>query len=554
MGSETLNEPMMTKPKTVVLGLLGTRLDAAAGHDRWGVWRPTVSVVQQADWKVDRFELLYESRWQEMAERVMLDMRGASPGTEVRGHAIHIGENPWDFESVYDGLFAFARGYAFDPDKEEYFVHITTGTHVAQICLFLLTESRHLPGKLLQSAPKQQAHSRKRAEGRLDIIDLDLARYDRLQTRFAQEHRETQEHLKSGIATKNKAFNALIERIERVAASSREALLLTGPTGAGKSLLARRIFELRQRSGLRGKFVEVNCATLRGDAAMSTLFGHVKGAFTGAVSERAGLLREADGGLLFLDEIGELGMDEQAMLLRALEEKVFTPFGADKTVRSDFQLIAGTNRDLEERVCDGRFREDLLARLNVWTFSLPGLAERREDIAPNLEYELERFAERHGRKVSFNKEARDAFLKFARSPEAVWRANFRDLNAAVTRMATLATRGRINESLVEEEIERLRERWQKLAPAHCEAAQSPDDEALLAALLSKEKLDAIDLFDRVQLATVIRICRGSRTMAEAGRKLFAASRTQRAVTNDSDRVKKYLARFALDWKTVTGAK
>jgi transcriptional regulatory protein RtcR len=543
----------MTKQKTIVIGLLGTRMDAAAGEDRWGVWRPTVSVVQQADWPVDRFELLYEARWTEMAERVMADMRAASPHTEVHGHVVNTGENPWDFESVYDGLFAFARGYAFDPDKEDYFIHITTGTHVAQICLFLLTESRHLPAKLLQTAPKQQAHSRKRAEGRVDIIDLDLARYDRLQTRFAEEHRATQQHLKSGIATKNRAFNVLIERIERVAAASRDPMLLTGPTGAGKSQLARRIYELRQRAGLRGKFVEVNCATIRGDAAMSTLFGHVKGAFTGAVSDRAGLLREADGGLLFLDEIGELGADEQAMLLRAMEDKVFTPFGSDRTVKSDFQFIAGTNRDLEERVREGRFREDLLARLNVWTFALPGLSERREDIAPNLDYELERFAQRHGRKVTFNKEAREAFLKFARSPEAAWRANFRDLNAAVTRMATLAPRGRINEALVVEEIERLRERWQKLEPSAATLPQLQDDDAILTGLLDAKKLAATDLFDRVQLAAVIRICRASRTMAEAGRKLFAASRAKRAVTNDTDRVKKFLARFGLDWKAVTGA-
>jgi transcriptional regulatory protein RtcR len=540
----------MPEPKTVVLGLLGTRLDAATGTDRWGVWRPTVSVVQQPEWRVDRFELLYEERWAEMAERVMVDMREAAPHTEVCGQEIRIGENPWDFEGVYDGLFAFARSYTFDPEKEDYFVHITTGTHVAQICLFLLTESRHLPARLLQTAPKQRAHSKVRAEGRVDIIDLDLARYDRLQTRFAEEHRETQQHLKSGIATRNKAFNTLIERIERVAAVSRDVMLLTGPTGAGKSQLARRIFELRQRAGLRGKFVEVNCATLRGDAAMSTLFGHVKGAFTGAVSDRAGLLREADGGLLFLDEIGELGLDEQAMLLRALEDKVFAPFGSDKTVRSDFQLIAGTNRDLEGRVCEGRFREDLLARLNVWTFSLPGLSDRREDIAPNLDYELERFAVRQGRKVTFNKEAREAFLKFARSPDASWRANFRDLNSAVIRMATLAPRGRINEALVAEDVERLRGTWQKLEPGTPSLPQAQDDEALLTSVMPAAALAEIDLFDRVQLAAVIRICRASRTMAEAGRKLFAVSRERRTVTNDSDRVKKFLARFGLDWKRV----
>ena len=171
---------------------------------------------------------------------------------------------------------------------------------------------------------------------------------------------------------------------------------------------------------------------------------------------------------------------------------------------------------------EGRFREDLLARLNVWTFALPGLSDRREDIAPNLEYELERFAERAGRKVTFNKEAREAFLKFARSPEAAWRANFRDLNAAVTRMATLAPRGRINEALVAEEVERLRARWQKLEPSCVATPQAQDDDAILTLVLDAKKLAGIDLFDRVQLAAVIRICRASRTMAEAGRKLFAA--------------------------------
>src|SRR6185369_871819 len=109
------------------------------------------------------------------------------------------------------------------------------------------------------------------------------------------------------------------------------------PTGAGKSRLARRIFELKKsRNLVKGEFVEVNSATLRGDAAMSALFGHVKGAFTGAVSDRPGLLRKADQGVLFLDEIGELGLDEQAMLLRAIEEKVFYPLGSDREASSDF--------------------------------------------------------------------------------------------------------------------------------------------------------------------------------------------------------------------------
>ena len=191
-------------------------------------------------------------------------------------------------------------------------------------------------------------------------------------------------------------------------------MLILGPTGAGKSLMARRIYELKKtRRLVKGPFVEINCATIRGDAAMSALFGHVRGAFTGAVRERPGLLLSADGGVLFLDEIGELGLDEQAMLLRALEEKRFLPLGSDREVSSDFQLIAGTNRDLTRLVAEGRFREDLLARINLWTFRLPGLAERREDIAPNLDYELEQFRRRTGTAVTFSLEARQAFLAFA---------------------------------------------------------------------------------------------------------------------------------------------
>eukprot|EP01034_Spumella_vulgaris_P003647 gene3647-4685_t len=155
-------------------------------------------------------------------------------------------------------------------------------------------------------------------------------------------------------------------------AYKRADAIRTRPTGAGKSQLARRIYELKKSERkVSGAFIEVNCATLRGDQAMSTLFGHVKGAFTGAATERAGLLKSADKGVLFLDEIGELGLDEQAMCLRAIEEKRFLPVGSDREVSADFQLLAGTNRDLGEDVASGRFREDLYARLNLWTFRLP---------------------------------------------------------------------------------------------------------------------------------------------------------------------------------------
>ena len=527
-----------TQRSVVVIGLLGTTLDMGKHPDRWQNWRPSVSLCRQPDLIVRRFELLHGKRDSSLAKTVRADMRTVSPETEVRQHEMEF-RDPWDFEEVYETLFKFSRQYPFDTESEDYLIHITTGTHVAQICLFLLTESRYMPGRLVQCSPERDRSS----PGTIKIIDLDLSKYDRIASRFRQEQREAVSYLKGGIDTRNSAFNHLIDRIEQVAIATRDPLLLMGPTGAGKSLLAKRIYELKKnRRAVEGAFVEVNCATVRGDAAMSALFGHVKGAFTGAQKDRPGLLRAADKGVLFLDEVGELGLDEQAMLLRALEEKTFLPLGSDDEAHSDFQLIAGTNRDLFAAVHQGRFREDLLARINLWTFSLPGLRNRSEDIEPNLDFELDRFAEKAGRRVTFSREARDTFLAFALSPTANWSGNFRDLNAAVARMATLAPGGRISIDIAEEEIKRLLASWS--APG-----ESPSPVGLQE-FLDDRQLEELDLFDRAQLAFVVDVCRRSRSLSDAGRTLFGASRTRKTFSNDADRLRKYLARFGVEFSRI----
>jgi transcriptional regulatory protein RtcR len=527
-----------TQRSVVVIGLLGTTLDMGKHPDRWQNWRPSVSLCRQPDLIVRRFELLHGKCNSSLAKTVRADIRTVSPETEVRQHEMEF-IDPWDFEEVYETLFKFSRQYPFDTESEDYLVHITTGTHVAQICLFLLTESRYMPARLVQCSPERDRSS----PGTIKIIDLDLSKYDRLASRFRQEQREAVSYLKGGIDTRNSAFNHLIDRIEQVAIATRDPLLLMGPTGAGKSLLAKRIYELKKnRRAVEGAFVEVNCATVRGDAAMSALFGHVKGAFTGAQKDRPGLLRAADKGVLFLDEVGELGLDEQAMLLRALEEKTFLPLGSDDEAHSDFQLIAGTNRDLFAAVRQGRFREDLLARINLWTFSLPGLKNRSEDIEPNLDFELDRFAEKAGRRVTFSKEARDTFLAFALSPTANWSGNFRDLNAAVARMATLAPGGRISIDIAEEEIKRLLASWS--------APGEPPSPAGLQEFLDDSQLEELDLFDRAQLAFVVDVCRRSRSLSDAGRALFGASRTRKTFSNDADRLRKYLARFGVEFSRI----
>jgi len=258
------------------------------------------------------------------------------------------------------------------------------------------------------------------------------------------------------------------------------------------------------------------------------------------VSDRAGLLRGADGGVLFLDEIGELGPDEQAMLLRALEEHRFLPMGSDQEASSEFQLIAGTNRDLREEVAAGRFRDDLLARIDLWTFRLPGLRQRIEDFEPNLDYELDLFMSTSGRRVTFNKEARKCYLDFSTSGEADWRGNFRDLNASVTRMATLAPGGRIDRDVVEAELARLRHAWSTAA-----------ETGALEELLGREAVDALDRFDRSQLLDVIAVCRTASSLSDAGRTLFQASRKRKKSANDADRLRKYLARFGLAFADVS---
>ena len=519
--------------KNIVISQLGTTLDLGKSDKRWNKWRPNVAMCMQDDLQIDELHLLHSQTYNRLAHLLRDDIKEVSPKTKVILHTINH-ENPWDLEEMYTNLHEFCTNFEFEPEQNNYLFHITTGTHIAQICIFLLTEANYFPGKLLQTSPRKQ-NQKGSTSGAHTIIDLDLSKYDCIAQRFEKEIKDDISFLKSGINTKNKKFNQLMSQIEKVGMRSKEPILLTGSTGAGKSKLADRIYQLKLQKGqIKGRFVEVNCATLRGDSAMSTLFGHKKGAFTGAVEAREGLLKAADNGIIFLDEVSELGLDEQAMLLRAIEDKKFMPLGADYEATSNFQLICGTNRDLQSAVEEGKFREDLLARINIWSFKLPSLYERIEDIEPNLKFELNRVSGQFDKKISFNSEARSKFLKFAKS--AKWQRNFRDFSAAITRLATLSERGRITDALVTDEISRLEQSW--TIHSKSESIQLPD------------KVRDIDLFDQVQLQKVIEICKKSQSLADAGRTLFSQSRKNKKVTNDSDRLKKYLAKFNLTWSDI----
>lgn len=518
------------KPK-VVFSLLGPQRDAPTQE-----FRPTLALCSEPEtFKVGRLVLLYEEKHREIADALVKDILKASPATEVEWRLITF-KDPWHFEEVFDVLHRVMRDYHFEPERE-YYAHLSTGTNTAQICLFSLTQARHFPGRLVSTVPPRYRQSR--SSGIIEH-DLDLSSYFTIFRQQREQQLQGIDLLKQGIPTRNLAYNALIQRIEAVATRSQAPLLLMGPTGAGKSELASRIHALkRRRNQLTGKYVEVNCATLTRDNAESTLFGHVRGAFTGALRSRTGLLTEADKGLLFLDEVGELHLDVQAMLLSALQTRRFRPMGENNELTSDFQLITGTNQDLRIAVREGRFREDLYARIRRWTFVLPGLKDRREDIEPNLDYELSR---QHSR-AEFTPEARELFVEFALSSQTLWPGNFRDLGYIVERLCTLAPGGRITPELVQQEIQILRSEWGLEGSTRQEVK-------LLQRLVPPQQLEGMDMFERVQLEHVLGVCAESNSISEAGRKLFNVSLGTRPRGNAADRLGKYLRKRGLSFERI----
>ncbi|MFW2177358.1 MULTISPECIES: RNA repair transcriptional activator RtcR [unclassified Moraxella] len=553
--------------KTTIISILGTTLDNGFNPNRWQRWRPNVSLCMHDDLAVDELYLIHNKRAEPLYQQVKADIATVSPTTQV--YSIPQEQNdPWDFAEVYGKLLAVCDNFDFDSDTQ-YFVHLTTGTHVAQICWFLLINNRFLPAKILQTAPptkkqidKKQAvknqgdkpHDNQRFAGQYQIIDLDLSRYDELTASFLAKQQANVATLKTNIATQNPTYNQLIEQIEKVASRSTAPILLIGATGAGKSRLARQLYTIkRQQQQIGGEFIDINCATLRGDTASSMLFGHAKGSFTGAVSSREGLLKKADGGLLFLDEIGELGLDEQAMLLTALETGEFYPVGSDKPVNVSLQLMAGTNKDLRLAVQQGTFREDLFSRLNTWTFFLPSLKERIADLPANIDYELARLGNLAQVNYRFEPKALQCYLEFAKSEQAVWAGNFRDLTASMARLTTLADDFEISLNDVNEEIIRLQNLW----AVHLSTASAQDnetektDDLLLSQYLSDKQINELDEFDKFQLIAVIKVClqakRQGKNQAEVGRYLFNHSREKLKNPNDSDRLRKFLLKFGLKY-------
>ncbi len=350
----------------------------------------------------------------------------------------------------------------------------------------------------------------------LNIDDLEIRIRRALRSRrMEEENRDLRKQVDQSYGMENmlgssEAMNRVFETIRQVA-PSRATVLITGESGTGKELAAKAIHSLSNRA--RRKFVAVHCAALSPQLLESELFGHEKGAFTGAVERRTGRFEEADGGTIFLDEIGEIDANTQVKLLRVLsEERSFERLGSNKSIKVDVRLISATNQNLEKMVADGKFRLDLFHRLNVVQILMPSLRERREDIPVLTNAFLKEFAKANEKPFrDMTSEAMDHLLEYD------WPGNVRELRAAVEHGVVMAQGKQIT---VRDLPYFLREDAPRpaLAPAVAPAENASGDKTV-----ESESVLNLEQTERDLILKALKESGGNRT--EAARKLGISRRT-----------------------------
>jgi two-component system nitrogen regulation response regulator NtrX len=345
------------------------------------------------------------------------------------------------FEEAASGKEALERVAALSPD-----VVISDIKMPHMDGLELLAELRRrepeLPVLMISGHGTGQTGYEAAKLGALNFFEKPLQR-DRvlLELRNALDRRRLQEENRDLRVSFEEKFrmvgdSATMRRVHEaiaLAAPTRASVLITGESGTGKELVARAIHRNSPRAAKT--FVKVNCAAIPEDLIESELFGHEKGSFTGAHRDQPGKFVQADGGTIFLDEIGDMSLKTQSKVLRALQDGEIEPVGAAKSLTVDVRVIAATNKDLPDEIAGGRFREDLFFRLNVVPIAMPPLRERREDIGALVEWFAESFCRENGLKPkAFAPDAIDALRAMP------WRGNVRELRNAVERLAIMVPR------------------------------------------------------------------------------------------------------------------
>ncbi len=340
-----------------------------------------------------------------------------------------------DYEEIYGKMSGIVANLkkSLEHSRSDFAVLLDPGTPQMQTCWFLLVRSGFLNARLIQGIPPQFAEGAYKAKDvilknsalpRISIPSEEAGLEARVFTGPGEVAAEIGEEIVGG----SRLFRICVEKAVQVAAYE-ISVLLRGETGTGKGVVAKIIH--RGSSRKDKPFLVVNCAAVNQLLAESAFFGHRKGSFTGAEEERTGYFRAADGGTIFLDEVGDLSLDLQAKLLQVLEDGMIFPLGYDHAVKVDVRLIAATNRDIEQMIEDGSFRRDLFERINTVTLELPALRERCDDI-PSL---ASLFLDDWNRSYHESKTLSEAVLKYFL--DYPWPGNVRELQNAVQSMAAL---------------------------------------------------------------------------------------------------------------------
>jgi PAS domain S-box-containing protein len=372
----------------------------------------TLSHTGSFGWNISRGELL----WSEESFRIFGYDRSLKPTVQLVFDRVH----PDDRQVVQEALDAASRGENLDfehrlamPDGSIKRVHVL-GHHLRHDSAEL-----ELVGAVMDITTMKNAFEEIRAL-RDQLYKENLALREEIDiARMFEE-----------IVGSSPALQAVLSQVAKVAPTD-STVLITGETGTGKELIARAIHKRSQRSSRA--FVSVNCAAIPRDLIASELFGHEKGAFTGATQRRLGRFESAEGGTIFLDEIGELPAEMQIALLRVLQEREFQRVGGNESLKTDVRVVAATNRDLQAAIAEENFREDLFYRLNVFPIEVPPLRERKEDIPLLVEYFVDRYASKAGKKITgINKKSMELLQSY------VWPGNIRELQNVVERSVIIS--------------------------------------------------------------------------------------------------------------------
>ncbi len=354
-------------------------------------------------------------------------------------------KSPVDYEEIYSKLRATVDRVmaSIIHEKPEISILLDPGTPQMQTVWFLLVRGGYLNARLLQGVPPRFAGGAYMVR---EVV-LDESVMPELKVSFEGKGDEIKSWFVSEtekrIVGEAKVFKDVLERARSFARYD-ISILLQGETGSGKGLFARFIHDESKRAA--GPFVIVDCAAISENLIESELFGHRKGAFTGAESDRLGKFRAANGGTIFLDEVGELPLSLQPKLLRVLEEKKFHPLGSDEEVSVDVRILAATNRNLEELVEEGRFRRDLFERLNQVSLSIPPLRERREDIPLLVKTFVAEWNRKYGENKGLSEEAMNYLVDYP------WPGNVRELYNVVTAMCASGRSSSIGSEFLPQKI------------------------------------------------------------------------------------------------------